>query len=112
MYKQGDIVAVRYPFSDDFKKSKLRPAIVVSNDKSNSIDNDIIICQITSKPRNDYFSFALSSQKLLLPLPKNSEIRCNKIITIRKELIIGKYTEVKGKEVLDKILKKVKGALS
>jgi mRNA interferase MazF len=53
-YKQGDIVFVPFPFSDD-TGSKFRPAIVISNNRVNN-SLDIILAQITAKPRNDEFT--------------------------------------------------------
>ena len=42
MYKQGDIIVVKFPFTDgsEFKK---RPALVVSNDKVNKTDDYLIV---------------------------------------------------------------------
>ncbi|PKQ67851.1 type II toxin-antitoxin system PemK/MazF family toxin [Raineya orbicola] len=58
-YKQGDIVWLNYPFSDDSAKSKKRPALVVSNKKSNSLDNDLLIVPITTNIRGDIFAYKL-----------------------------------------------------
>jgi len=51
MYKQGDIIVVKFPFTDgsEFRK---RPALVVSNDMLSKTD-DYLIVQITSKLNND-----------------------------------------------------------
>ena len=88
MFKQGDIVIVRYPFSDNPIKEKLRPAVIVSNSKSNKLDRDYLICPITSTLRETPFSFRLSKKHTEKNLPKKSEIRCNKIVTIRDHLMI------------------------
>ena len=109
MYQQGDIIAVNYPFSDDFKKSKLRPAIIISNQKSNNLDGDVLICPITSTIRESEFSFLLNDINLSDPLPKNSEIRCNKIATIRSSLIVNKISAL-NIEALRIVLLKIKSA--
>ena len=83
MYKQGDIIAVHYPLTDKPAKTKLRPAIVVSNDISNKLDNDILVCPITTKTHDSEFSYPLNNNDLTLPLLNGSEVRCNKIMTIR-----------------------------
>ncbi|TZF85660.1 type II toxin-antitoxin system PemK/MazF family toxin (plasmid) [Pedobacter sp. BS3] len=44
MYRQGDIIAVHYPLTDKPAKSKLRPALVVSNYTSNKLDSDLLVC--------------------------------------------------------------------
>lgn len=95
MYHQGDIIKVWYPFSDDLQKSKIRPAIVVSNELSNSMDNDLLICPITTTLRDTPFSFFLKNEALTFPLPKKSEVRCNKITTIRNHLVINKFSKLK-----------------
>lgn len=107
MYKQGDIVAVHYPFSDDITKSKLRPAIVISNEMSNQLDNDLIISPITTTLRKTVFSFSLTNNDVINPLPKNSEVRCNKFTTIRESLVLGKISELK-KDKLSELLIQVK----
>jgi len=96
MYKQGDIVWVPYPLADKQGKTKVRPAIIISSEESNSLDNDLLIAQITSIIRSDKFSFRVRNSDLENPLPKESEIRCNKITTIRKQLIMGKLSSLKS----------------
>lgn len=61
-YKQFDIIWVSYPFSDVSDKSKLRPALIVSNEISNSLDSDILACQITSTTTDDQFTIFLSGE--------------------------------------------------
>ena len=97
MYNQGDIVWVKYPFSDQLDKAKTRPAIVISNSRSNVTDNDFLICPITSTPRAGAFSYPLSRNDTQLPLPQPSEVRCNKIFTVRNTLILDKITNMKPK---------------
>ena len=94
-YKQGDIIKVPFPFSDDFSRSKVRPAIVVSNEMSNQLDNDIIIAPITSVVRTNVFSLLIDNQDLTFPLPLNSEVRCNKIMVMRQSLVISKISSLK-----------------
>ncbi len=81
MYKQGDIIAVHYPLTDKPAKTKLRPAIVISNETSNKLDSDILVCPITTKI--DSFPTPLTDNDVTQPLLPGSEVRCNKIMTIR-----------------------------
>jgi mRNA interferase MazF len=94
-YKKGDIVKVPYPFSDDFSQSKIRPAIIISNEISNNLDSDYLVAQITSSIRRTPSSSMLDNRDLTNPLPLNSEVRCNKITTIRQHLILGKISSLK-----------------
>jgi len=106
MYKQGDIIWVKYPFSDQPQTSKLRPAVVVSNEVSNRLDNDLLIAQITSALRGDAFSFTLTDKEVTGQLPKTSEVRCNKIVTIRQQLVEGKLSAIQP-EKLHVLIRKV-----
>ena len=58
-YNQGDIVLVPFPFTLG-TSSKPRPAIVVSNSIVNKTQ-DVILAQITSKPRKDEFTYILDT---------------------------------------------------
>ena len=104
-YKQFDIVWAPYPFSDMAEKSKPRPGIIVSN----GLDNDFLVCPITSKLRENEFSVALTDEMLSGSLDLDSEIRCNKIATIRKKLIVFKVGELLPK-YHHKVLEKIKSA--
>jgi len=68
MFKQGDIIIVRYPLSDKPEKSIIRPVLIVSNEFSNSQDKDILVCQITSRLRNNHFSYLLRNDILTMKL--------------------------------------------
>ena len=87
---QGEVVWVQYPFSDNPRKYKYRPALVISNAKANRIDNDVVLLPITSSLKNDEFSFFIENNHLQDgQMPKASEVRCNKPTTIRIDFIIG-----------------------
>ena len=90
MYKQGDIVKVPFPFSDN-RGSKPRPAIIISNSSVNKTQ-DVIMAQITAKPRKDEFSYNLNPEDLESPLPNPCQVRCHKIFIIEKKLIIKKLS--------------------
>ncbi len=109
MYKQGDLVIVRYPFSDNPKKSKIRPALIVSNEKSNNLDNDFLICPVTTSLRLNSFSFSINPEDCLSPLPEHSEIRCNKVVTMREHLILNKFSEL-NRTSLKKVLELIKSS--
>lgn len=94
MYQQFEIVWVSYPFSDQPEKSKKRPALIVSNDASNALDNDVLVCPITSTLRGDAFAVQLTGAMLTSSLPLDSEVRCNKVTTVRTSLILGTITAV------------------
>lgn len=51
---KGDVVVISFPFSN-LTRNKRRPAFVIKD----LPDNDILLCQITSKPNKDNFSIQL-----------------------------------------------------
>ncbi|MBA7558352.1 hypothetical protein ES705_51151 [subsurface metagenome] len=102
-FKQGDIVKLNFPFSDDPSKSKLRPATIISNSDSNKLDADLILLPITTTIRITPFSFLLDNSFLSRSLPKDSEIRCNKIFTLRKSLIQGKVSSINDKNKIEEM---------
>ncbi|HRC33316.1 MAG TPA: type II toxin-antitoxin system PemK/MazF family toxin [Bacteroidia bacterium] len=109
MYKQADIVVVKFPFTDgsEFKK---RPALIVSNEAVNKT-GDYLIVQITSKLNNDDLSIAINDVDCLQPLPLKSYIRIHKIFTVHKSLVLSKITDAKPhflKSVTDKVCSLIK----
>ena len=104
-YQQGDIVLVRFPFTDQ-TGSKKRPSVVVSNGNINR-GPDLILAQITSNIRNDEFSFRLYDNCLTVRLHKVSEVRCHKIFTAAETIVIRKISSVRG-SALNELLQKVK----
>ena len=89
-YSVGDIILVKFPFTD-LKKSKKRPVLVV---KSSSDMNDIVCFQITSN----------SEQTNLLKIDNNdldnstlslkSFIKYDKCFTINSEIVDKKIAKV------------------
>lgn len=109
MYKQGDIIVVRFPFTDgsEFKK---RPALVISNELVNST-GDLLIVQITSKRNENGLSLSIGEKDCLVSLPLKSYIRLHKIFTVNEDLILSKITSVKPdfhKIILDRLNELIK----
>jgi len=106
-YKQGDIVIVPFPFTD-LTSSKVRPAIVVSNDLVNK-SNDIILAQITKQHLSGSLALKITNSDVNIPFKSGLSkmyISCKKIAVIEKSLIHKKITtlnELKTNETLIKI---------
>ncbi|MEM4263502.1 MAG: type II toxin-antitoxin system PemK/MazF family toxin [Candidatus Woesearchaeota archaeon] len=99
---KGDIVVIRFPFSD-LSASKKRPAFVAA-----SLQNDeFILCQITSQARIDNYSVPISTDDFAQgSLHLTSIIKPNKLFTADKSLIerkIGYLKQEKTDEVIDEI---------
>lgn len=106
-YKQGDIVFVPFPFSDDLQKSKPRPALVVSNNSLKT--NVVIIAQITSNISRIEATavFLNQSGDTLIDLPAKSVVRCHLLHSIDEKLIYKKVNELK-EEKLEKVLDNIR----
>ncbi len=88
--KQKEIVLLPYPFSD-LEGTKVRPALVISNNLFNNKSDDCIMIPLTSVIKDEPYSIFinqedLNSGKLIRP----SRIRVDKIFTVEKKLIIMK----------------------
>lgn len=92
MYDQGDIIVVKFPFTDgsEFKK---RPALRISNNKLENSE-DCLIVQITSKLNKDGLSVDINDKDCLRPLPLKSYIRLHKIFTVHHSLVLSKISKV------------------
>ncbi len=93
MYKQGDIIVVKFPFTDgsEFKK---RPALIISNETVNKT-NDYLIVQITSKINIDKLSVPIENADCLNLYLLKASIRVHKIFTVHHSLILSKITSAK-----------------
>ncbi len=106
--KQRDLVLLPYPFTDQ-EGSKVRPAVIVSNENFNRRSQDFVLVPLTTVIKEDTFSLVidqddLESGKLL----KKSRIRVDKIFTIRKNLIvmqIGRINEQTFGKIKNEIVK-------
>jgi len=102
-FVKGDVVVIPFPFSD-LSSIKLRPALVIVELQN----NDLMLCQITSKQKVDGFSLSLDKNDFTVGgLDQLSFIRPNRIFTAEKSLIkykAGSIRPEKLKEVRDKIV--------
>lgn len=101
--KQQDVVWVKLPFSN-FGESKLRPAVIVSNNSYNAQGRDVVVCAVTSKLEPQPYSITLSQENLSEGrLPLKSLIRADKILQIEKSLIEAPFATVNS-ETFDRLI--------
>ena len=105
--KQKDIVLLPYPFTD-LEGTKVRPALVVSNDEFNRRSDDCIMVPLTTVIKDEPYSVLitqdnLSSGKLIKP----SRVRADKIFTVEKRLAIMEIGVIK-----DTLFQKIKAEIS
>jgi mRNA interferase MazF len=91
--KKGDIVLVRYPFTD-LSSEKLRPALVLLPEDQ---EGDLLLAFITSTViRKSPFDIQLPKDKT--GLHKDSMLRLRKIMDVHKSLILGKIGNVSAEQ--------------
>jgi len=89
-YSKGELVLLPFPFSDQTGK-KVRPAVIVSNNKFNNASEDVIMLPLTSVIKEVNYSILIDNKDLSSgELIKPSRIRLDKIFTINKKLIMHK----------------------
>lgn len=109
-YLQKEIILFPCPYSD-FSSTKVRPAIIVSNNKYNKNQLDIVVMPITTKRKENY-SVPLTQKDLLQgEIAHESEIRADKIITISKSIIITQIG-ITNEEILEQITNKLLSLLT
>jgi mRNA interferase MazF len=82
-FVKGDVVVVRFPFSD-LSSAKKRPALVVGVPGG----DDVILCQITSRQITDQYAIPLRDQHFSLgSLRQESNIRPNRLFTADSRII-------------------------
>lgn len=108
---QQDVIWVGLPFSS-FKESKVRPAVIVSNDKYNKKSVDVVVCAITSNLEKMPYSLIIDNNNLSAgKMPMKSKIRADKIMQIERNLVINSFARLDNKtfdSLIEEINKLVK----
>ncbi|MFH1211872.1 MAG: type II toxin-antitoxin system PemK/MazF family toxin [Candidatus Woesearchaeota archaeon] len=100
--KQKELVLLPFPFSD-LKETKVRPAIIVSNDIFNKKSADCIMVPLTSVIKDEPYSIIINQQDMSSGnLIKTSRVKADKIFAVEKCLITMKIGAVSEK-TFDKI---------
>ena len=108
-FKPGDIIVANVLFSSQVG-AKLRPALVISNEKYNKSSWDLIVLKITSKGKDYAFDVNIKQSDLKQgTLKKESTIQADFPVVIEKDAA-KKIAEVKP-EVMSKVKKKIKTLL-
>lgn len=106
----GDVVVLPFPFTD-LSSTRKRPALILTD----IAGNDFIMLQITSKNVKDTYAIPLTGSDFSSgSLNQNSNIRPNKIFTLKKSLIlykIGHLQNSKLSECVNRVCAIVKNEL-
>ncbi len=104
MISQRDIVLLTFPFSD-LKGSKVRPAIVLSNNPYNKKSEDIVVVPLTTNLRMEKYDMLLTNQELEIGnLVADTKIKIDMIFSVNKKLVRMSIGRV-NKQVFEKIKK-------
>jgi len=110
--KQREVILTNFPFSD-ISEIKARPTIVLSNDDYNDSHKDILVCAVTSNPREYEYSVRIGKNDMETgTLLQSSRIKADKIMLMSKTQTIktmGKISESKFRETKEKILALISG---
>ena len=94
--QQMELVLLPYPFSD-LERTKVRPALVVSNNEFNERSADCVMVPLTSVIKKEPHSIMLHQEDLASGrLVKTSRVRADKIFSVEKRLIIMKIGRLQG----------------
>ena len=94
-FVKGDIVITPFPFTD-LSGSKRRPALVLSDIRG----DDMILCQITSRPTEDVFALSIKSEDFV---SGSSFIRPSRIFTAEKTIVLHKAGKITP-ELMNKVI--------
>ena len=111
--KKGDIVLIKFPFTD-LSSYKVRPALVVSSDNYNQNSNDAIFMLITSNISNPFMEDLLLDSThpefSITGLKKPSLFKIDKIVVLSKSIAARKLGEV-GPRIFNEITVRLKRVL-
>ena len=104
-FTKGEIVLFPFPYTD-MTTAKIRPCLVISDE----MQEDIILCQITSKNiiKDTYCVEIKKDETTKGSLMIDSYVRCNMIFTANKKQIIKKFAKIntqKYEEIKNTIMK-------
>lgn len=91
MYNQGEILLIPIPFTD-LSSQKKRPVIVLSNDKYNEGNEDIVVSAVTSNITERDYSIIIGNDDMEEgSLKVESCIRADKIYTLPQDIVINRF---------------------
>ena len=97
-WKQGAIVLLDFSFSD-LKRSKYRPALVISNSSYNSRSLDIVVLRITSRPKIEWAIKITNEDVGRVFLEVESYVKVDSIFTVEKRMIAKVVAQLNAEEL-------------
>ena len=92
--KQRDIILIKFPFSN-LTGAKVRPALVLSNDKYNKYNLDTVVVAMTSNINPSEYKVFVENQDLESGyLPLKSAVRVDKPFSILQSKVLKKQAKL------------------
>ncbi len=112
IYKQGEIALVPFPFSD-LSRQKVRPVLILSNNKYNQFSSDILVCGLTTNLKPTSYSVLVTPDDVegKDKLRHKSKIKVDAIVSLDQKLLIKSIAKLKSslfKKVINEINKLIK----
>lgn len=111
--KRGDVVLLTVPFTD-LSSTKVRPAVIISNDNYNANQNGVVLVLITSNVSrvspDDYVLDVGNPEFKNTGLKQASAFRVGKIQTLSKKLVNNKLGFI-GPNTLNTIRSRLRNLL-
>lgn len=92
-FKRGDIVLLPFPYIQNYKKGKTRPALVIQNNTANEFIPNLIVALISSSlPSKSYPMHYLieTNTEPNCGLTRNSIVKSEVIFTVPKDGVVRK----------------------
>jgi len=103
---QKEVVLLPYPFSN-LEEKKVRPALIVSNNKFNKRSDDCVMVPLTTVIKDEPYSIIIEQKDLFSgKLIRQSRIRADKIFSIEKNLIKMKIG-ILNKDSFEKVIEEI-----
>lgn len=111
IYRQRDIVLVPFPFSD-LSNRKVRPVLILSNDKYNQQSADALVCGLTTNLTQAHYSIVIDVTDVEQPhtLRHRSKIRANTIASLEQSIFIKQIARLKL-SVFEQVVEEVKNLI-
>ena len=110
MISQREIVLLSFPFSN-LRTSKVRPAIVISNNEYNKNSDDIIAVPLTSNLKIRDYAFLITNRDLERGrLIVDSNVKVDRIFSVDKKLVrltigrVSRNVHKRIKEIISELL--------
>ncbi|MDP3698065.1 MAG: type II toxin-antitoxin system PemK/MazF family toxin [Nanoarchaeota archaeon] len=95
--RQRDLLLMPFPYSD-LSASKIRPVLVMSNDKFNALSQDVIVCCVTSNISRELYTVFLGKSCLEEGfLLEECCVKVENIAKIEKSKVVKKIGRINEK---------------